>query len=64
MKEVYQNQTMCNLSENIKENSIREERLNAIERMIRANLTKMQIISSGYSEEEFSKIEDRLCTTA
>ncbi len=53
-------QTMCNLSENIRTKSIEEERLNAIERMIRANATKEQIISFGYSEEEYIKVEDML----
>lgn len=51
---------MCNLSENIRTKSIEEERLNAIERMIRANATKEQIISFGYSEEEYIKVEDML----
>ncbi len=39
-------QTMCNLSENIKEQSVKTERLNAIERMIKAGAKKEQIISS------------------
>ena len=55
-------QTMCNLSENIRAISIEEERLNAIERMIRANATKEQIISFGYTEEEFAKVESIVCT--
>lgn len=38
-----------------------KERLNAIERMIQANLTKEQIISCGYTEEEFVKVEGLLC---
>lgn len=58
-------QTMCNLSENIKamgiEKGIEKERLNAIERMIRANATKEQIISFGYTEEEFVKVENAMC---
>lgn len=62
-------QTMCNWSEAIKEMSYKEgmekgiekERLNAIERMIRADLTKAQIISCGYSEEEFAEAERLLC---
>lgn len=57
-------QTMCNLSENIRAISIEEERLNAIERMIRANATKEQIISFGYTEEEFAKVESIVCTNA
>ncbi len=59
-------QTMCNWSEAIKEVSfeegVKKERLNAIERMIQANLTKAQIISCGYTEEEFAKAESFLCT--
>lgn len=65
-------QTMCNWSEAIKEMSynegiekgIEKERLNAIERMIQANLTKAQIISCGYTEEEFAEAESLLCTNA
>lgn len=55
-------QTMCNLSENIKEQSIKTERLNAIERMLKAGATKEQIISFGYTEEEFTEAESFLCT--
>lgn len=54
-------QTMCNLSENIKEQSIKTERLNAIERMIKAGAKKEQIISFGYTEEEFAEAESLLC---
>ena len=61
-------QTMCNWSEAIKEMSynegIEKERLNAIERMIQANLTKAQIISCGYTEEEFAEAESLLYTNA
>ncbi len=57
-------QTMCNLSENIKEQSIKTERLNAIERMIKADFTKKQIISCGYTEEEFTEAESLLCAKA
>ena len=53
---------MCNLSENIKEQSIKTERLNAIERMLKADFTKTQIISCGYTEEEFMEAESLLCT--
>lgn len=63
---------MCNWSEDIKEMSynegigkgIEKERLNAIERMIQANLTKAQIISCGYTEEEFAEAESLLYTNA
>ncbi len=65
-------QTMCNLSENIKaigieegiEKGIEKERLNAIERMINAGFAKKQIISCGYTEEEFEAAENLLCTNA
>ena len=61
-------QTMCNWSEAIKEVSfeegVKKERLNAIERMIQANLTKAQIISCGYTEEEFTEAERLLCANA
>lgn len=42
------------------EQGIEQERLNAIERMIKANLTKTQIISCGYTEEEFAETESLL----
>ncbi len=48
---------MCNLSENIRDKSNEEERLNAIERMLKANATKKQIISFGYTEKELKVIE-------
>lgn len=57
-------QTMCNLSENIKEQSVKAERLNAIERMIKAGAKKEQIISFGYTEEEFAEAESLLCVNA
>ena len=65
-------QTMCNLSENIRALGIEEgikkgvtkERLNAIERMIKAGFAKEQIISCGYTEEEFAEVESILCTNA
>ncbi len=61
-------QTMCNWSEAIKEMSfeegVKKERLNAIERMIQANFTKEQIISCGYTENEFAEAENLLCINA
>lgn len=65
-------QTMCNLSENIRALGIEEgikkgvtkERLNAIERMIKAGFAKEQIISCGYTEEEFAEAESIFCTNA
>ncbi len=65
-------QTMCNWSENIRDTAIKEgieegiekgiekERLNAIERMLKANATKEQILSYGYTEDEFIKAESLL----
>jgi len=58
-------QTMCNLSENIKElgieegieKGIKKERLDALERMIKAGATKKQIISFGYTREELAEAE-------
>lgn len=58
---------MCNLSENIEAKGIREgikkERTAAVERMIKAGAAKEQILSYGYTEEEyreFFKAEGRL----
>lgn len=42
------------------ERGIRTERLNAIERMLNAGATKAQIISYGYTEEEFAEKENVL----
>ena len=49
-------QIMCNLSENI----IERERIDAIKRMIKANASKEQIISFGYTEAEYKKAESAL----
>ena len=73
-------QTMCNWSEAIlergieqgmergieqgMERGIEQERLNAIERMIRAGATKEQIISFGYTEKELAEVENALCKNA
>lgn len=63
---------MCNLSELIEEvgiekgikkgikKGITQERIAAVERMIKANATKEQIISFGYTEEEYKKAESAL----
>lgn len=65
-------QTMCNLSENIIElgmekgmekgmrEGIQKERMNAIERMVKAGASKEQILSYGYTEEEYRKSQDSL----
>ncbi|MCM1190097.1 MAG: hypothetical protein NC541_12470 [bacterium] len=58
-------QIMCNWSESIRERSynigitqgITQERMNAIERMMKANATKEQIISYGYTEAEYLEAE-------
>lgn len=59
---------MCNLSEAIKaegmkkgiEKGKKEERLAAVERMIRAGALKEQILSYGYTQEEYEKVENLL----
>ncbi len=53
-------QTLCNLSQNI----IEEERVRAVERMLKINLTKEQILSCGYTEEEYEKAEKNLFANA
>lgn len=53
-------QVMCNLSENI----IERGRIDAIERMLRANITKEQILSMGYTEDEYKKAESALYANA
>lgn len=53
-------QIMCNLSENI----VERERIDAIKRMIKANATKEQIISFGYTEAEYKKAESALYANA
>lgn len=62
-------QIMCNLSEGIEaigyekgvikgiKQGIEQERINIIERMIKADLSKEQIISCGFTEEEYTKAE-------
>lgn len=59
---------MCNLSENIQaegikkgiEKGIKKERLDAIERMIRANASREQILSYGYTQDEYDEAENTL----
>lgn len=69
-------QIMCNCSEAVEarafkngfedgfengfEDGIVKERLADIERMIRANAAKEQIISYGYTEEEYAKGESNM----
>lgn len=52
---------MCNFSEAIIERSIEQERINAIERMIKAGATKVQMLSYVYTEDELKKAESALC---
>lgn len=61
-------QIMCNLSEGIEAigyekgvtQGIAQERINIIERMIKAAASKEQIISYGFTEEEYTKAEGAL----
>lgn len=46
------------------EKGIKKERIHAIERMIQANLTKEQIMSCGYTEDEFMEAESILYANA
>lgn len=57
-------QNMCNLSELVKESAVKNERIEAIKRMIKANITNEQIISCGYTEEEIAKAENALYANA
>ncbi len=61
-------QKMCNLSELVEERGIKKdvtrERIAAVERMLKANATKEQIISFGYTEEEIERAENALYTNA
>lgn len=58
-------QLMCNLSENIEargyEKGITKERISAIERMIKADASKEQILSYGYTEAEYAEAESTMC---
>lgn len=59
---------MCNLSENIEargyEKGITKERIAAIERMIKADATKEQILSYGYTEAEYAEAESTMCVNS
>ena len=69
-------QIMCNWSESIiereriearKEARIearKEARIEALEKMIRVNITREQILSMGYTEEEYEKAESALYANA
>ena len=51
-------QLMCNWSENISE----QERIDASEKLIKANATKKQIISYGFTENEYVEAENIMST--
>ena len=57
-------QNMCNLSELVEEIGIKkgitQERIAAVERMLKADATKEQIISFSYAEEEIERAENAL----
>ena len=44
-------QNMCNLSELVKESAVKRERIEAVERMLKSDATKEQIITFSYAEE-------------
>ncbi len=50
-------QILCNWSEGIIESITERERIDAIKRMIKVNIIKEQIISMGYTEDEYVKAE-------
>ena len=57
-------QIICNWSESIIERERIGERSDAIGRMIKANITKEQILSMGYTEAEYKKAESALYANA
>ena len=61
-------QIMCNWSEAIiereRKNAKIEARIEALERMIRVNITREQILSMGYTEAEYKKAESTLYANA
>ena len=61
-------QIMCNWSESIIERerieARKEARIEALEKMIRVNITREQILSMGYTEEEYEKAESVLYANA
>ena len=50
-------QIMCNWSESIRERERINARIDVIEKMIKANATKEQIISYGFTEDEYAEAE-------
>ena len=61
-------QIMCNWSESIRERERKdakiEARIEVLERMIRVNITREQILSMGYTEAEYEKAESALYANA
>ena len=61
-------QIMCNWSESIREQARMEGRMEgrieAIEGMLRVNITREQILSMGYTEAEYEKAESALYANA
>lgn len=59
---------MCNWSESIRERERKDAkidaRIEALERMIRVNITREQILSMGYTEAEYEKAESALYANA
>ncbi len=59
---------MCNWSESIIERARKdakiEARIEALEGMIRVNITREQILSMGYTEAEYEKAESALYANA
>ena len=51
---------MCNWSESIRE----RERIDIIEKMIKANATKERIISYGFTEDEYTEAESSVYVTS
>lgn len=59
---------MCNWSESIEERGfkkgiekgITQERIATIERMLKADITREQIISMGYTEAEYTEAENSI----
>ncbi|MEY8334696.1 hypothetical protein AALB53_16560 [Lachnospiraceae bacterium 47-T17] len=51
---------MCNLSELVKERAVKQEQISAVERMLKTDATKEQIISFGYTEKEIERAENAL----
>ena len=59
---------MCNWSESIiereRKEARKEARIEALEKMIRVNITREQILSMGYTEDEYEKAESALYANA